>query len=248
MSTEPSCLVFEFGVAQRERLDLVGVAGYFARNVRTIEVLSITGGEPFKVRVYEKAARAVAGYPQDVAGLDEAGLRHIPKRGQVETVGDIDILTAAEDSEPLMDAFAALPIVAEVIARGPTKTSIRTTEGLQVDLRVVAPAAWGAALQYFTGSKAHNIRTRELAIRNQLKLSEYSLFQAESGELIVYRAEEDVYARLGLPWIPPPLREDRGEIDAALSRSPPRPDTRAASMLISLMSLIGTREADVMQL
>ena len=140
-----------------------------------------------------------------------------PLRRMRETVGDIDILAAAEESAPLMDGFAGLPVVAEVIARGTTKTSIRTGQGLQVDLRVVAPAAWGAALQYFTGSKPHNIRLREIAQRRGLKLPEYGLFDAESGELIVSRTEDEVYDRLGLPWIPPPLREDRGEIDAALA-------------------------------
>ncbi|MGW3729189.1 DNA polymerase/3'-5' exonuclease PolX [Streptomyces sp. NPDC000851] len=133
-----------------------------------------------------------------------------------ETIGDIDVLTAAEESEPLMRAFTELPYVMEVIEQGPTKTSVRTTKGLAVDLRVVPPDSWGAALQYFTGSKAHNIRTRELAVRQKLKLSEYGLFDVESGEKIVSETEEDVYARLGLPWIPPPLREDRGEIEAGL--------------------------------
>jgi len=131
-----------------------------------------------------------------------------------DTIGDIDVLAAAKRPGPLMDTFVHLPQVHEVIAHGEAKTSIRTTSGLQVDLRVVPPAAWGAALQYFTGSKAHNIRTREIAVHRKLKLSEYGLFDAASGELIVSATEEEVYARLGLPWIPPTLREDRGEIEA----------------------------------
>src|SRR2546430_6998818 len=130
---------------------------------------------------------------------------------------DMDILVASNRSEQSMNPFATLPIVERVIARGETKTSIRTTKGLQVDLRVVPPDVWGAALQYFTGSKAHNIRTREIAVRKGLKLSEYGLFDATSGELIVAKTEEEVYERLGLPWIPPTLREDRGEIEAALN-------------------------------
>jgi DNA polymerase (family 10) len=133
-----------------------------------------------------------------------------------ETIGDIDILVAAEDSGPIMEAFRTLPLVQEILGSGETKTSIRTTRGLQVDLRVISPNVWGAALQYFTGSKAHNIRTREMAVRKGLKLSEYGLFEAASGNLIVAETEEEVYAQLGLPWIPPTLREDRGEIDAAL--------------------------------
>lgn len=133
-----------------------------------------------------------------------------------ETIGDIDILVAAKKSEPVMRAFTELPYVSEVIAHGEKKTSIRTSKGLQVDLRVVPPDSWGAALQYFTGSKAHNIRTRELAVHQKLKLSEYGLFDTETGRKIVSETEEDVYARLGLPWIPPTLREDRGEIEAGL--------------------------------
>ncbi|NUS55305.1 MAG: PHP domain-containing protein, partial [Streptomycetaceae bacterium] len=113
------------------------------------------------------------------------------------------------------DALVDLPHTAEVIGHGDKKTSIRTDQGLQVDLRVLPPESWGAGLQYFTGSKAHNIRTRELAVRAKLKLSEYGLFEAESGKTLASRTEEEVYARLGLPWIPPPLREDRGEIEAA---------------------------------
>ncbi|MFE9645138.1 DNA polymerase/3'-5' exonuclease PolX [Streptomyces sp. NPDC006365] len=133
-----------------------------------------------------------------------------------ETIGDIDVLAAAGSSARLMRAFTELPYVSEVIAHGEKKTSIRTTKGLSVDLRVVPPDSWGAALQYFTGSKAHNIRTRERAVHQKLKLSEYGLFDAESGEKIVSETEEEVYARLGLPWIPPTLREDRGEIEAGL--------------------------------
>jgi DNA polymerase (family X) len=137
-------------------------------------------------------------------------------RRMAETIGDIDILVASDTPGPMMEAFANLSYVDRVIARGETKTSIRTTKGLQVDLRVIPPGCWGAALQYFTGSKAHNIRTREIAVRKGLKLSEYGLFDAKSGELIVAETEEEVYERLGLPWIPPTLREDRGEIEAAL--------------------------------
>src|SRR5919204_3327036 len=143
-------------------------------------------------------------------------------RRMAETIGDIDLLVASEKPEPVMDAFTSLSYVERVLARGETKSSVRTTKGLQVDLRVIEPGVWGAALQYFTGSKAHNIRTREIAVRKGLKLSEYGLFQARSGELIVAETEGEVYERLGLPWIPPTLREDRGEIEAALSGELPK--------------------------
>ena len=138
-----------------------------------------------------------------------------------ETIGDVDILAAAQDSGPLMAAFAARPEVAAVIVGGPAKTSIRTDRGLQVDLRVVPLDAWGAALQYFTGSTAHNVAVRQIAVRKKLRLSEYGLFDVGKGggevggTLIVSRTEEEVYARLGLAWVPPAMREDRGEIEAA---------------------------------
>lgn len=138
-------------------------------------------------------------------------------RRMSETIGDIDVLASAEDPGGVMNAFASLPYVDEVLARGDTKTSVRTTKGLQVDLRVVPPAVWGAALQYFTGSKAHNVRVRKMAVRRGLKLSEYGLFDSETGDLVAAETEEEVYERLGLPWIPPTLREDRGEIEAALA-------------------------------
>ena len=136
-----------------------------------------------------------------------------------ETVGDVDILAAADDSAPLMASFSAGH---QVIASGPTKTSIRMPEGLQVDLRVVPLDAWGAALQYFTGSQAHNVAVRQIAVRQKLKLSEYGLFDTETGELIVSRTEEEVYARLGLAWIPPAMREDHGEVEAAARGQIPR--------------------------
>ena len=138
-------------------------------------------------------------------------------RRMQETIGDIDLLVASEDHDTVMGAFTSLPYVERVIARGDTKSSVRTTKGLQVDLRVIEPGVWGAALQYFTGSKAHNIRTREIAVRKGLKLSEYGLFVAKTGKLIVAETEEEVYERLGLPWIPPTMREDRGEVQAALA-------------------------------
>jgi len=163
-----------------------------------------------------------------IAGLENVpGCQRISYAGSLrrwrETIGDVDILAAADDSAPLMEAVKAF---GEVIVSGPAKTSIRVApqhsknHPLQVDLRVVKLDAWGAALQYFTGSQAHNVATRQIAVRKKLKLSEYGLFRlAEddggADELIVSRTEEEVYARLGLAWIPPALREDKGEVQAA---------------------------------
>ncbi len=143
-------------------------------------------------------------------------------RRMAETIGDVDLLIASSDPRTVMETFTSLPSVDRVLASGETKSSVVTTKGLQVDLRVVAPQVWGAALIYFTGSKAHNIRIREMAVRKGLKLSEYGLFQAKTGRRVVAETEEDVYAHLGLPYIPPTLREDRGEVQAALEGELPR--------------------------
>jgi len=132
-----------------------------------------------------------------------------------ETVGDLDLLVAAEDPETVMARFRELPQVAEVLLSGPTKTSIRTRTGVQADLRVLSPQRWGTALQYFTGSQAHNIHLRALAQERGLSLSEYAL-KREDGTEILCATEEEVYAALGLPLISPELREDRGEVEAAL--------------------------------
>jgi DNA polymerase (family 10) len=130
------------------------------------------------------------------------------------TIGDIDLLAASEAPAAVMRAFASLAQVAEVILSGLTKTSVRLHNGLQVDLRVVFPDYWGAALQYFTGSQAHNVRLREIAQKRGLSLSEYG-FKREDGSEILCREEAEVYGLLGLAWVPPELREDRGEVQAA---------------------------------
>ena len=138
-------------------------------------------------------------------------------RRMKESIGDVDLLVAGTDAGPVMGAFVEHPSVARVLAHGDTKSSVVTNVGLQVDLRVVPPEAWGAAMIYFTGSKAHNIRIREMAVRQKLKLSEYGLFDAKSGDLLAADTEEAVYERLGMVSVPPALREDRGEVEAALA-------------------------------
>ena len=173
-----------------------------------------------------RTGRVPLGIAWELAQAMLAALREVPGvvqaapagslRRMRETVGDLDLLVAAEDPEPVMARFRELPQVAEVLLSGPTKTSIRTRDGFQVDLRVLEPARWGTALQYFTGSKAHNIRLRGLALDRGFSLSEYAL-KREDGSEILCATEEEVYAALDLPWIPPELREDRGEIEAALA-------------------------------
>lgn len=137
-------------------------------------------------------------------------------RRMKETIGDVDLLVASTDAGPVMDAFTADPAVEQVLAHGDTKSSV-VRGGLQVDLRVVEPSVWGAAMLYFTGSKEHNIRLREMAQREGWKLSEYGLVEESSGRVLASETEEAVYGELGLPWIAPTLREDRGEIEAGLA-------------------------------
>lgn len=136
-------------------------------------------------------------------------------RRKKETIGDIDILVTSQNPEKIMKTFTSLPQVREILAEGPTKSSIITKDDLHIDVRVVEPISFGAALQYFTGSKAHNIKLRELALKRGLKINEYGVFEVESGNRIAGEKEEEVYQALNLPFIPPELREDRGEIEAA---------------------------------
>lgn len=144
-------------------------------------------------------------------------------RRRAETVGDLDILVAAahHDAPAIMEAFATAPGVVEVLGKGETKTSVVLDSGMQADLRVVPPESWGAALQYFTGSKDHNVAMRTIAVKKKLKVSEYGVFD-ESGAKIAGEDEAGVYAAIGLAWMPPELRENRGEIEASVSGSLPR--------------------------
>ena len=142
------------------------------------------------------------------------------RRGR-ETIGDLDILAASNDVHALMDAFTARAEVARVLVRGDTKSSVQTKSGVQVDLRVVPLDRFGAALMYFTGSKEHNVRLRERAIAQGFRLNEYGLFRSgpdgevpEGARPVAAASEEEVYAALGLDWIPPTMREDRAEIPA----------------------------------
>jgi len=134
-----------------------------------------------------------------------------------ETVKDIDILTTSKHPDKVMEAFVTMPHVGRVLMQGPTKSSIVTEDGIQVDLRVVEEGSFGAALQYFTGSKQHNIKLREMAVRAGLKINEYGVFKEPDGKKVGGKTEEEVYKALKLPYIPPELREDSGEIDAALA-------------------------------
>lgn len=136
-----------------------------------------------------------------------------------ETIKDIDILTISDDTERTVKEFTELPFVKDVLASGSTKGSVITKDGIQVDLRVVGPESYGGALQYFSGSQAHNIRLRSIAQKNGLRINEYGIFKGE--DKIAGEAEKQMYSTLDLPFIPPELREDRGEIEAAIDGNLP---------------------------
>ena len=145
-------------------------------------------------------------------------------RRMKETIGDLDILVAAEKdaTNKIIKAFTDLEIVEEVLLSGPTKTSIRFKGGLQGDLRIVEPSRWGTALQYFTGSQQHNISLREIALKKNLSLSEYALTDKINNKEILCSSEEEVYEKLGMSWIPPEIREGTIEINLALEGKLPR--------------------------
>ena len=161
-----------------------------------------------------------------MAALDKtSGLRHLTPAGSLrrlrETIGDIDLMGTADNAEAAIDAFTHLPQAKEVLAEGGTKASIITDQGLQVDLRVVEHDAFGSLLQYFTGSKQHNIILRERGRRQGFKLSEYGITDLRTGELEKFATEEGFYHRLGLPLIPPELREGQQEVERAEQGSIP---------------------------
>ena len=144
-----------------------------------------------------------------------------------ETIKDIDIIATSADPVGVMESFVALPQVEEVVMHGPTRSSIMIRDGVQVDLRVVEPGSFGAALAYLTGSKGHNIRLRDRAVRMGLKINEYGIYREKDDKRLGGEEEEDVYRLLGLPYIPPEMREDLGEVEAALAGKLPRLITAA---------------------
>jgi DNA polymerase (family 10) len=157
-----------------------------------------------------------------LAGLP--GVRQAAVAGSIrrrrETIGDLDFLVVARTPDKVMDFFVAMPEVAHVFGKGTTKTMVRLRSGIDADLRVVPEASWGAALNYFTGGKDHNVALRRIAIAKGYKLNEYGVFEGERS--LAGRSEEDVYAALGLAYVPPELREDSGEIELARKGALPR--------------------------
>jgi len=196
---------------------LVGVKGFGEKKIELIRsALTAAAAGPTGVRraieeVYP-VARDLVETLRSKAHADRVELAGSYRRAR-ETVGDLDILVTSKDPSVAFEVFSAHPLIAEVKMRGETKETVLLQGGLQVDLRVVQPEEFGAALQYFTGSKDHNVRLRSLARDRGLKVNEYGVFRGE--ERVAGATEEEVYASLGLAWIPPELRENRGEIEAA---------------------------------
>ncbi len=173
--------------------------------------------ERIKLAAAEEVAEALRAFLAGVEGVEKVAVAGSFRRRR-ETVGDLDILVTCTAKSPVMAAFTGYEDVAEVLAKGATKSSVRLRDGLQVDLRVVEKESYGAALYYFTGSKEHNIAIRQIAVKRGLKLNEYGIFRdgdEGGGKRIAGASEAEVFAAVGLPFIEPELRENRGEIEAA---------------------------------
>ncbi|NIO15841.1 MAG: DNA polymerase/3'-5' exonuclease PolX [Deltaproteobacteria bacterium] len=156
------------------------------------------------------------------SGLAESVVVAGSIRRMKETIGDIDILAISESKRELVDLFTALPQVSEILAAGDTKGSVTILNMVQADMLVVPREAFGSALAYFTGSKAHNVRLRQIARKKGLKLSEYGLFREKDGTTVASKTEEEIYRQLGMEFIPPEIREDSGEVEAAIEGKLPR--------------------------
>ena len=167
----------------------------------------------------EPHARALVEYLRGGGGIQQIEVAGSFRRRR-ETIGDLDILVTSTTPEQAMARFIKYPDVKRVVSQGPTRATVRLSGGLQVDLRAVEPDAYGSALQYFTGSQAHSIELRKIAQAKKFKLNEYGVF--EGMRRVAGRTEEDVYAALGLDWIPPELREARGEIELAKTHRLPK--------------------------
>ena len=214
----------QLGVDSVERLEalcrskqIIGVAGIREKTCANI-LKSIERWKAGQARTPLAAARAVAAQVGEALRA-HGGVERLEIAGSLrrlrDTVKDVDLLVTSNDPARVIHTFTTLPSVAEVVAAGPTKASVRHQDGLAIDLRVVEPATLGAALQYFTGSKEHNVRVREMASRRGLRISEYGVFDESTGVRVAGATEDEVYATVGLPWIPPELRENQGEIEAA---------------------------------
>jgi len=206
-------------LADRSLAALSGMGEKKVENIRRGYQLHLSARERMTLGVALPVAEEMVARLRKVKGVREVSLAGSLRR-MCETIGDIDILAGGTDGAKIIKAFTKQPQVEEVLAAGGTKGSVRVEGGLQIDLRVVKPDEWGAALQYFTGSKSHNIKLRELAGAKGMKVNEYGLFKGK--KRIAGKTEEEIYRKLGLDWMPPEMREDRGEIEAAAKHELPR--------------------------
>ncbi len=201
-----------------ERHEIAGLPGFAEKSEQ--EILKAIIGKGGKVkRIPLSVALPVAN--GIIRALGKLGVvQKVEAAGSLRrkrpTIGDIDILIASNSPAVVADAFVSMPDVKRVIAKGSTKSNVVLKSGIQVDLRVVKPEQWGSALQYFTGSKAHSIALRKIAIKKGLKLSEYGVFKNQ--KVVASKTEKDVYNALGLAYIKPELRENEGEIEEAMER------------------------------
>ena len=173
---------------------------------------AVSAGKRFLIHVATASAHEIIDDLRKLPSITQVSVAGSCRRCK-ETCGDLDVLATSSDSSAAMDRLAAHPLVEKVLSRGDTKQRVRLRSGMELDLRVVPEESFGAAMQYFTGSKEHNIVVRRRAIERGLKVNEYGVFRGE--DYVAGRTEEDVYAAVGLPWIPPELRENRGEIELA---------------------------------
>jgi DNA polymerase (family 10) len=200
--------------------------------LKGIEDLKRLSGR-YLIDVADQAAQALVRYLQGTPGVDSVTPSGSLRRGR-ETIGDLDILITGKgcieggkQCHAIIEKVIGYPEAAEVLAKGGNKVSFRLKSGMQVDVRLLPPETYGAALVYFTGSKAHNVALRQRALKMGLTLSEYGLFRLKDERRVVSRTEEEVYQRLGLAWVPPEMRENRGELELAEAGTLPRLITEA---------------------
>jgi len=221
----------ELGVTSLDELEAAARGGQIATLPRMGEKSQaklLTAVEAYRrqagrVRIGDALPQGLAllealGQHAAVQRIDLAG----SSRRRRDTIGDLDLLVASDDAAAVMDCFVSRPAVADVMLRGETRCSVHLRGGLQADLRVVPAASFGAALHYFTGSKMHNIAIRDRAKRKGLRINEYGVFDEASGQQLGGATEEQIFAAVGLPFIPPELRENQGEIEAAAAGELPR--------------------------
>lgn len=190
------------------------------RILQGIAVLESKGGRALLGEALPVAEAYIA-YLKASQAIDRISVAGSLRRGR-DTIGDIDILVGDDSPAAVIDAFVAYPAVEDVLMKGPTKSSVRLAGGMQVDLRAVETRSYGAALQYFTGSKEHNVSLRRIGVEMGFKLNEYGLFERDSGKAVAGDTEDGVYSALGLSWMPPEIRENSGEIEAARGGKVPK--------------------------